>query len=86
MSKVMNNKKILFFEWSDINRQPIEFNRKNDYLEFCNRSNIKVSKKNHNFLNTNDTVYCTCKAGKNELIMSGDYHNFRKNFSKHRNG
>ena len=26
-----------------------------------------------------------CKVGKNELIMSGNYRNFRKNYSKHRN-
>lgn len=78
--------KILFFEWSDINRQPISFENNVDFINFCNQSNITVSKKNYNFLNENNTVYSTCKKGKNELIMSGDYRNFRKNFSKHRNG
>ena len=81
-----NNVKVLFYEWSDINRQPIGFLNNDDFLVFCNQSNINVSKKNYNFLNENDTVYSTCKNGKNELIMSGDYRNLRKNYSKHRNG
>ena len=81
-----NNVKVLFYEWSDVNRQPISFLNNDDFLVFCNQSNINVSKKNYNFLNENDTVYSTCKNGKNELIMSGDYRNLRKNYSKHRNG
>ena len=81
-----NNVKVLFYEWSDVNRQLISFFNNDDYLVFCNQSNINVSKKNYNFLNENDTVYSTCKNGKNELIMSGDYRNLRKNYSKHRNG
>ena len=80
-----NNVKVLFYEWSDVNRQPISFLNNDDFLVFCNQSNINVSKKNYNFLNENDTVYSTCKNGKNELIMSGDYRNLRKNYSKHRN-
>lgn len=81
-----NNVKVLFYEWSDVNRQPISFLNNDDFLVFCNQSNINVSKKNYNFLNENDIVYSTCKNGKNELIMSGDYRNLRKNYSKHRNG
>ena len=81
-----NNVKVLFYEWSDVNRQPISFLNNDDFLVFCNQSNINVSKKNYNFLNENDTVYSTCKNGKNELIMRGDYRNIRKNYSKHRNG
>ena len=81
-----NNVKVLFYEWSDVNRQPISFLNNDDFIVFCNQSNINVSKKNYNFLNENDTVYSTCKNGKNELIMSGDYRNLRKNYSKHRNG
>ena len=81
-----NNVKVLFYEWSDVNRQPISFLNNDDFLVFCNQSNINVSKKNYNLLNENDTVYSTCKNGKNELIMSGDYRNLRKNYSKHRNG
>ena len=81
-----NDVKVLFYEWSDVNRQPISFLNNDDFLVFCNQSNINVSKKNYNFLNENDTVYSTCKNGKNELIMSGDYRNLRKNYSKHRNG
>jgi len=80
----MNNSKILFYEWSDINRSPIGFEKNEDFVDFCNVSNIVLNKRNHNFLNENDIVYATCKNGKNELIMSGDYRNLRKNYSKHR--
>lgn len=77
--------KIIFYEWSDINRQPISFDSKENFIDFCNNSNIEVNKKNYNFLNDNQTVYTTCKKGRRQLIMSGDYRNFRKNYSKHRN-
>lgn len=81
-----NNIKVLFFEWSDINRQPISFENNNQFIDFCNQSNINLTKKNLNFLNNNEIVFATCKVGKNELVMSSDNRNFRKNFSKHRNG
>lgn len=79
-----NNVKVLFYEWSDVNRQPIGFLDNDCFLDFCNRYNINVNKRNLNFLNENDSIYATCKIGKNELIMSGDYKNLRKNVSKHR--
>ena len=80
-----NNVKVLFYEWSDANRQPIGFLNNNDFLCFCSNSNIKVNKRNLNFLHGNNSVYAICKNGKNELILSGDYKNLRKNISKHRN-
>lgn len=43
--------KILFFEWSDINRQPISFENNDDFLGFCRNSNININKRNVNFLN-----------------------------------
>lgn len=80
-----NDVKVLFYEWSDVNRQPIGFLDLNCFLDFCNRYNIIVNERNLNFLNKNNSIYATCKVGKNELIMSGDYKNLRKNVSKHRN-
>ena len=76
--------KVNFYEWSDVNRQPIGFLNNDDFIRFCNDSNINVSKRNLNFLNENDNIYATCKIGKNELIMSSDYRKLRKNVSKHR--
>lgn len=77
--------KVLFFEWSDVNRQPIHFLTKEDFTNFCQQYNININKRNDNFLNNNSVIYATCKLDKSELIMSGDYHNLRKNVSKHRN-
>ena len=79
-----DNVKVLFYEWSDVNRQPIGFLNNDDFLGFCRNSNINVNKRNLNFLNENHSVYATCKVGKNELIMSANYKNLRKNVSKHR--
>lgn len=77
-------RQVYFYEWSDIDRQPKLFSNNGDFLDFCNVSNINVNKRNLNFLNENNNVYATCKKGRNELIMSGDYRNLRKNYSKHR--
>lgn len=78
--------KVIFYEWSDIDRQPIGFTDKEQFINFCRESNINISKRNLNFLDENYKVYATCKKGKNELIMSSNNKNFRKNYSKHRNG
>lgn len=81
----MNYPQVVFFEWSDVNRTPIEFSNIENFVNFCVESNIRVSKKNVNFLNENSVVFSVCKPGVNELVMSGDYRNLRKNFSKHKN-
>lgn len=76
---------VVFYEWSDVNSQPIIFQHVNDFLYFCDDCNIKVSLKNYNFINNHDKTFAVCKNGVNELVLSGDYHNLRKNFSKHKN-
>ena len=79
-----NNVKVLFYEWSDVNRQPIGFLNNDDFIGFCRNSNININKRNINFLNGNNSIYATCKICKNEFIMIDDYKNLRKNVSKHR--
>ena len=76
---------IYFYEWSNINGQPMVFTNNEKFIEFCNYCNIKITERTRKFLNDNDTVYITCKVGKNEPIMGGDKRNFRKNFSRHIN-
>lgn len=82
----VENPKVLFYEWSDMDRQPIGFYNNDEFINFCRESNINISKRNFNFLNAKNKVYAICKKGKNELIMSSDSRNFRKNYSKHCNG
>lgn len=77
--------KVNFYEWSDVNRQPISFCNNEDFIEFCNASNINVSKRNLKFLKENEIVYSTCKNGKNELIMSNNYKVLKKNANRYRN-
>lgn len=81
----VGNPKVLFYEWSNVNSTPIGFNTVEDFINFCQNSNIKLSKKNINFLNNKGVVFMVCKPNNNELVMSGDYRNLRKNFSKHYN-
>lgn len=82
MEKGMN---VVFYEWSDINRTPIHFGSNNEFFDFCHNSGIKLTTKNRNFISDSDCSYAVCKKNKAELILSKDYMNLRKNFSKHRN-
>ncbi len=76
-------KKILFYEWSDINRQPIEFDNVTDFYQFCENSNIHITGNNKYYIRQYSTIYAICAKGKSEIVLSGDYKNLRKNFSKH---
>ena len=76
---------VFFYEWSNIDGHKKHFENLVDFVEFCKNSNIRLTVKNFNFVKNHETTYMVCKPGLNELIMSGDYFNLRKNFSKHRN-
>ena len=75
-------KKILFYEWSDINRQPIEFNNVTDFYQFCENSNIHITGNNKYYIRQYDTIYAICAKGKSEIVLSGDYKNLRKLFQE----
>lgn len=75
--------KILFYEWSDLNNQPVAFTNTNDFINFCKNVGIKVSGNNKFHLRTNSTTYAVCRKGYPELVLSGDTKNLRKNFNKH---
>lgn len=74
--------KIYFYEMSNIDGKPYVLDNVNDFYDFCNRCNIKVTGSNRNFINSNSDVYAICKQSKAELVLSKDYKNLRKNFSK----
>jgi hypothetical protein len=76
---------IYFYEWSDFNNQPKTFKSKETFLDFCVNSNITINTRIINYVYENNNIYAICKLGKNELVLSGDYKNLRKNFSKHKN-
>ena len=78
-----NNPKILFYEWSNLNNQPLGFETTRDFLNFCDKSNIKVSGNNRFYLLKNYTTYAVCRKGHPELVLSGDMENLRKNLSRH---
>lgn len=77
-------KKIIFYEWSNLKNTPIVFDNKESFYDFCRFSNIRTGNREVNFIDNNREVYCTCKNGKAELIMSGDRRNLQKNVSKYR--
>lgn len=83
---VSNNLKVCFYEWSDPNRTPLKFTEVNDFISFCNISNIPLNKRQLNFIKNNNVSYAICaKKYTPDLVLSGDYRNMRKNFSKHNN-
>ena len=79
-----NNLKVVFYEWSDIKRQPLGFLSIEDFKNFCFKSNIKISGNNNYYLdNINSTIYAICPKNSSKLVLSRDFKNLRKNFSKH---
>ena len=77
------NPKVVFFEWSDINNQPLGFLTVEDFKNFCCNSGIKITSNNNLYLNYISTVYAICKKGKSELIVSHTLKGLKKNFNKH---
>lgn len=78
-------KTIYFYEMSNINDTPYVITNIDSFYDFCNHYSIKLTKANKNFINSKNEVYAICKQGKAELVLSGDYKNLRKNFSKYKN-
>lgn len=79
------NTKVLFYEWSDLNRRPITFNSIEEFSDFCRQSKIRISGSNRFYLKAYDTVYAICKKGYPKLVLSGNNFQLRKNFHKHNN-
>jgi len=67
---------------SNINDAPYVITNTDSFYDFCNHYGIKLTTANKNFINNNCEVYAICKQGKSELVLSRDYKNLRKNFSK----
>lgn len=78
----MNTKTIYFYEMSKIDGTPYVISNVDTFYGFCSHYGIKLTTANKNFINRNSTVYAICKQGKAELVLSGDYKNLKKNFSK----
>ena len=79
-------KTILFFEWSDLDRQPVNFNSSNEFVDFCQTNRIRLSGNNkYHLLKDDATVYAVCRKGYPELVLSYNKNQLRKNFNKHNN-
>ena len=78
----MKNNKIYFYEWSDINSQPKEFDRYIDFHDFCIQHGIRLTKTKGEFVLNHTVSHVICKPGCPEIVISGDYRNLKKNFSK----
>lgn len=87
-----NCPKVLFYEWSDITRQPIGFLKIEDFIMFCNVHNIIISPNHKRYINVgienehDGIIYAVCEKDNNKLVLSCDYKGLRKNFNKHCNG
>lgn len=79
-----NNPKVVFFEWSDIKRQPIGFNNVEEFKDFCNNSKILINANNKYYLNViKNNIYAICKKDKPELVLSSSLKGLKKNLNKH---
>ena len=75
-------KTIYFYEMSKIDDTPYVITNTDSFYDFCDHSGITLTTSSKNFINNNGEVYAICKQGKSELVLSRDYKNLRKNFSK----
>ena len=75
-------KTIYFYEMSNINGTPYVITNPDSFYDMCKNWGITVTKANKMFIESHSDVYAICKSGKSELVLSGDYKNLRKNFSK----
>ena len=78
----MQNNKIYFYEWSDINSQPKVFERYIDFHDFCIENGIKLTRAKGEAIFDREVSHVICKPGCPEIVISGDYRNLKKNFSK----
>lgn len=75
-------KSIKFYEWSDLNRQPLLFFNDLDFLDFCKRSSIPVTNGVKNSLTKYDNTYAVCANGKPNLLISNTPQNLRRNYRR----
>lgn len=75
-------KTIYFYELSNIDQMSYSFSNVDTFYKTCENWGIRLTKANKTYINNHNTVYAICKPGKPELVLSGDYKNLRKNFSK----
>lgn len=78
-------KRIYFFEWSNLKNEPLYFDSEERFYDFLADSKISVTKRNNKFFKDHNAYYVVCKPDKNELVMSKDFRNLCKNFSKIKN-
>ena len=72
-SKWLENNKgkvsIHFYEWSDANRIPMDFNTINEFRKFCDKCNIKTGQWVDCTIWRMGNCHIACKPGKPELII-----------------
>ncbi len=60
---------IHFYEWSDVNRKPLDFTSIPDFKAFCNKHGIKMEAWMDGSLRYMKECHAACKRGRPELVF-----------------
>ena len=64
---------IRFYEWSDITRQPLQFETITDFKGFLKHSNIAISDFQEQYLSALPDAFASCEKGTGRLLIKNRY-------------
>lgn len=65
--------KIHFYEWSDVNKEPIVFNHYPELYRFLDECDLWIDEEQNNMIKPIASCYISCKPGSKELIVATTY-------------
>ena len=74
--------KIHFYEWSNINSEPIVFKYYPYLYKFLDDCGIILNVNDNTMIRASSTCFITCVPGKKDLIVDTNYDNFREKFEE----
>lgn len=65
--------KIYFYEWSDINREPLLFDYYAKFYKFLDASELFINAEQNSKIKALNTCYITCKPNSKEIVICSTY-------------
>ena len=65
---------VLFYEWSDLERVPVKYSDRFEFLRWCIENGVDVSDEDIDDIteSTDDIIYASCKRGTPKLVFSNN--------------
>lgn len=79
----MQEQKIFFYEFSDIDSDPSLFTSAHNFISWCSGCNIRLMACNMTYFNEHPVVYAICKKDKPELILASNRTDLKRNYHKY---